>query len=207
MFIGTNKESTTLHRPAGDQINRHTSTTTEERIVKPQSHLAMPVIRLLAIALKVTADNPQPLEGNQLRIPPDYRSWPVLSSKLGGGGVHRSVRFYLNPKAASTSGSQPFPAGSTFVVETFRLGQDGCRDAPDSQGMRSDVLFIMTKCATVLNSGTGADDAEVWLHANYDGEGRPLGIGWSLCHVCSVPGVRASRRNDVCCLQRSQSGR
>lgn len=127
MFIGTNKESTTLHRPAGDQINRHTSTTTEERIVKPQSHLAMPVIRLLAIALKVTADNPQPLDGNQLRIPPDYRSWPVLSSKLGGGGGIGAFGFISTPRprprrAPSHSRravplwSKPFGWGRTVVV-------------------------------------------------------------------------------------------
>jgi hypothetical protein len=186
MAIGMSVKNTFLQQFVENSIRGRSVILNDTGASEWEGPLEVTVIRLLAIALNVAVQNSQALGGASPVVPPDYRSWPVLSSQLTDGKRHRGVWFYLNLKAASTLGSQRFPVGSTFVVETFRPGPESGGALLSPSAARGDFLFIMTKCASVLNSGTSVNDAEVWLHAHYDGEGNPLGAGWSLCRLCSV---------------------
>lgn len=79
------------------------------------------VLRLVAIALMVRdwrlpQDHPAALP-----VPEEYRTWPVVESQLESRGCRQRSRFYVEPNAATLSDDRPFPVGTAFVVETYRM--------------------------------------------------------------------------------------
>ena len=136
------------------------------------------VVRLLAIAMMVT-DWRQPQDHTAaLPVPEGYRTWPMVESKVESRGRRQRFRFYVCPNTATLSDDQPFPIGTAFVVETYRM------EAADEPFVSR---FVMEKYAGVMSGQLDRAHYGAWASATYGPAGDVLSIGKTSCGIRRLP--------------------
>ena len=136
------------------------------------------VVRLLAIALMVT-DWRQPQDYTAaLPVPNNYRTWPMVESKVESREHHQRFRLYVGPHAATLSDDQPFPVGTAFVVETYRM------EAADEPLVSR---FVMEKYAGVMSGQSDRAKYGAWASATYGSAGDVLSMGKTSCGIRRLP--------------------
>jgi hemoglobin len=113
-----------------------------------------------------------PNDGEVL-VPDGYRGWHTFLTNVQRPDVKQVRDIYVNGKGASAKQGDPFPNGTTFVMELYnaRADADG-KLATDSDGklVKGDLakIFVMSKGK---NWGAGVTPAELrngdWVYAAY----------------------------------------
>lgn len=109
-----------------------------------------------------------------------YREWTATQTRPGLAGVHgnRLLNTYANDIAAEQylqfAEDIEMPAGSILAKESITLSskRGAARPGP---------LFVMTK----LEEG-GAPEADDWLYAGVQPNGKVMNVKQSFCHDCHV---------------------
>ena len=102
-----------------------------------------------------------------MTLPKNYRGWPCVESDTEVSGEPGCLRLWVCPKAASITDDEPFPVGTTLVVERLLRG-------PVAGGALESV-FVMGKISSVDSRGPGRLPREGWTYAAYDAGGREMG--------------------------------
>jgi hypothetical protein len=136
------------------------------------------VLRLLAIAL-MAMDWPESQDQTGfLPTPKGYRTWPAVESQSASRGRLQRHSFYVCPPAAILSDDQPFPVGTAFVVETYRM------EAADEPLVSR---FVMEKYAGVMSSQSDRAQYGAWASATYGSAGDVLSMGKTSCGIRRLP--------------------
>lgn len=110
----------------------------------------------------------------------EYRNWTITQTAPGLAGVHgnRLLITYANDIAAEQylqyAEDITMPVGSVLAKESITLSSK-------RQAARPGPLFIMTKLAE-----GEAPDADDWLYAGVQPNGKVMNVKQSFCHDCHV---------------------
>lgn len=149
--------------------------------VQSPKGLNVAVVRLLAVALDISAGLAPAPPAATVLVPFGYRDWPSLTSTAESPGGRKRFRFYVCPKALLTPDHESFPVGTTFVVES-----EPYPEGPGAYRARPSV-FAMEKCAGLTMDGAGRRQFESWMYASWDSLAHEPTADLRRCGVCRLP--------------------
>lgn len=130
------------------------------------------------------------LRDGELKLPVDYKNWPVYLRDVQRPELKQIRDIYINPQGLKSS--RPFAYGTMMVMElhSVKTGADGqpvldANGKLQKQGLSK--TFVMGK-----GPGWGQDvpteqRTGEWVFAAYDASGNSLGKDMSACRGCHVP--------------------
>jgi len=140
------------------------------------------VVRLLALAVMVTAWRMCRGTRPGVAVPRGYRAWPHLDYDSDVPGLRQQLRLYVCPKAAAIPDDEAFPVGTALVVETLSR-------APEHNGVLLSV-FVMEKVSSLATQAAGRLAHEGWAYSAYDVAGREAASDLVACGICRLPLMR-----------------
>ncbi|GKS57092.1 hypothetical protein YTPLAS18_06190 [Nitrospira sp.] len=133
--------------------------------------LAFAVAKLLAIAVDVSASPTHERTVATVPVPVDFTEWPSVQTELIGAWGVRTIRFYVSPKAFGLSVDDPFPVGTTLIVETIPASIPRGWEVRSSYEARGVTRFVMTKCGHIDAGLQGNQTSHVWVYG-YQGPAK-----------------------------------
>lgn len=134
----------------------------------------------------------KPLEDGEVALPTGYKSWPKFLASVQRPDIKQVRDIYVNPVGYQATAGQPFPNGSTFVMENFSVKLDAAGNpvtGPDGKLVKADLVrvFVMAK-----GPGFGAQvPAELktgnLVFASYDAAGGKTADVLITCRPCHLP--------------------
>jgi len=144
------------------------------------------------LALTAVAQQPAPPKDGQLPLPADYKSWPKFLSAVQRPDAKQVRELYINPKGATAAQGQPFPNGTLFVMENFKVKEnpDGTPAVgPDGKLIKGDLakIFVMGK-----GDGWGKDVPDAvktgaWVYSAFGPDGKAFTEDFTKCRSCHAP--------------------
>ena len=121
-----------------------------------------------------------------------YKSWPKFLSEVQRPDVKQVREIFINPVGAGAQKGQPFPNGTTLVMENYaaKLGADGSPvKGADGKLIKGDLSKVF-----VMGKGEGwGDDAPPglkngdWVYAAYGADGKTTSDPIAACRGCHLP--------------------
>ncbi len=145
--------------------------------------ISIVVIRLLAVAVTVPRWPASHLRVEGMAIPKNYRDWPRVESNIDVSGKTGCMRLWVCPQASFITDDEPFPVGTTLVVETFS------RTRVSGGGLQS--VFVMEKVSSVDGRGVGRPSREGWTYAAYNAVGQEIGLDAVAAGICRLSIIQA----------------
>lgn len=129
--------------------------------------LALVVARLVAIALRVTTRSVAAPIRTRPPYALGYRSWPTCQIVGLRQGQAEILKFYVCARGVATLEDEPFPMGTRFVMETYRIEEGLSHKVSAKQRDPNELVqvFIMQKYASLETSGLPSCVVDGWLCA------------------------------------------
>lgn len=130
------------------------------------------------------------MRDGDLKLPADYKSWPVYLLDVQRPELKQIRDIYINTQGLKSS--RPFAYGTTMVMElhSVKTGADG-KPEPDAYGKLQkqglSKVFVMGKGAGWGQEVPPEQRTGEWVFAAYDASGNSLGKDMSACRGCHVP--------------------
>lgn len=137
------------------------------------------MVRLLTVAVTVSTRRAARVGMAGMAVPSGYRVWPCVESNTEGMGTLSSLRLWVCPKAAAVSSGEPFPVGTTLVVERFVY--------PSSRDKILQSVFVLEKVVSIDGCEAGRPLREGWAFASYEADGRKVARDAAACGICRLP--------------------
>lgn len=139
-------------------------------------------------AKAVSAKGPQ---DGELMFPAGYPSWPVFLSHVQRPDAKQVRDLYINPTGANVPDGQPFPNGTTMVMELYNAKLDGDRPVTASDGtiVKGELakVFVMQKGEGWGQSGSIPLRNGNWAFSAFGPDGKPVAEDFSKCRACHAP--------------------
>lgn len=155
----------------------------------------LPVAAAVALLVGCSSMEPVPAvkyEDGQQPLPADYKSWPKFLVGIQRPDAKQVRDIYVNPRGYSSARGQPFPDGTTFVMENYAAAAnaDGTlkKDAAGNlvKGNLARV-FVMGKGAGWAASAPADLRNGNWAYASYGADGKPTADSLIPCRACHLP--------------------
>jgi hemoglobin len=152
---------------------------------------------IIAAALLVSCSSMEPVPAVKYKdgeqpVPADYKTWPKFLSGIQRPDAKQVRDIYVSPKGYSSAKGQPFPNGTTFVMENYAAAAnpDGTlQKGADGKLVKANLLrvFVMGK-----GDGWGASaPADLrngdWVYASYGADGKATADSLIPCRACHLP--------------------
>jgi len=129
---------------------------------------------------------------NEQPIPADYKTWLKFLSEVQRPDAKQVREIFINPVGAGAQKGQPFPNGTTLVMENYaaKLGTNGMPlTGADGKLVKGDLLRVF-----VMGKGEGWGDAAPqglrngdWVYAAYGADGKTTSDLIAACRGCHIP--------------------
>jgi hemoglobin len=140
--------------------------------------IALSLSTVACSALEPSASAVKPKDG-ELAFPAGYTAWPKVVTDVARPELKQVRSIYVNTAGAKTKAGQPFPNGTTFVMELYKA-EDGNKGALAK-------VFIMSKDAGWgANAPQGLGNGD-WIYTSFDAKGAKIEGSQDACRSCHLP--------------------
>lgn len=139
--------------------------------------LALSLSTVACVALEPTAAV-KPKDG-ELSYPADYSTWTKVLPDVARTDLKQVREIYVNNTGKQVKAGQPFPNGTSFVMEIYKA-DDGKKGALAK-------VFVMTKGeGWGANAPQGLGNGD-WIYTSFDAKGTKLADSQDPCRSCHLP--------------------
>ena len=132
------------------------------------------------------------LQDGEVPLPAGYAGWPKFLSAVQRPDLKQVREIYVNPPGLAARSAQPYPHGTTFVMENYAAQLDAAGNpvtGADGKLVKGRLLrvFVMSKGPGFGSAAPAALNNGDWAYASYDAAGMKTTDALAACRTCHLP--------------------
>ncbi len=143
--------------------------------------LATFVVGALGMTVALAADA---IHDGGIPLPKHYAHWAVFLKDVQRPDAKQVRELYVNSVGAKAKEGDPFPVGTTFVMENHEAASGANGELTSGPIVR---IFVMRKIKGTPEGVPEGLQNGSWIYGSFTADGKPAADDYQKCRACHLP--------------------